>query len=284
MSLICTILNVFHQLAQRAAAWMKKIKISRKNRREKAIYVTGGIVVAAVAFSCHSVNAQGRNEVVAFEDSGQEKAQEKEPEEEDAYVLEAILQEVYISQDAQREVKKIGTSFEIILVGQRMGIRELKSNLDFGSEGIDNLEMLQHEAAGTSEKYLVMTDKDYETLLKIVEAEAGGEDLKGKILVANVIFNRVENEEFPETITEVVWQNVAGSPQFSPTADGRIHTVVVSEETVEAVNRAIDGEDYSEGALYFMEEAYADEENVAWFKSDLKRLFEHGCHEFYTYP
>ena len=32
-----------------------------------------------------------------------------------------------------------------------------------------------------------ISDKDYEVLLRIVEAEAGGEDETGKILVANVV-------------------------------------------------------------------------------------------------
>ena len=137
---------------------------------------------------------------------------------------------------------------------------------------------------GISEEQLPMSDEDYNTLLKIVEAEAGGEDMKGKILVANVIFNRVKSPQFPSTVTDVVWENVAGSPQFSPTADGRIYTVTVSEETREAVNRAIDGEDYSQGALFFVEEAYADKGNVAWFKKDLKFLFIYGVHDFYTYP
>ena len=120
--------------------------------------------------------------------------------------------------------------------------------------------------------------------MKIVEAEAGGEDLKGKILVANVIFNRVKSPEFPSNVTDVVWQQTGGNPQFSPTADGRIYTVTVSEDTKEAVNRAIDGEDYSEGALYFVEETYAEESNMKWFKEELKFLFRHGEHDFYTTP
>ena len=79
--------------------------------------------------------------------------------------------------------------------------------------------------------------------------------------MANVIFNRMKSPDFPSTVTEVVWENVAGSPQFSPTADGRIHGHRF-RETREAVNRAIDGEDYSKGALFFMEEAYADKSNA----------------------
>lgn len=165
-----------------------------------------------------------------------------------------------------------------------MGKREIQSRLDFGNQGAEEVKRLKEKSIGFTENKLVMSDEDYNTLLKIVEAEAGGEDIKGKILVANVIFNRMKSPDFPSTVTEVVWENVAGSPQFSPTADGRIHTVTVSEETREAVNRAIDGEDYSKGALFFMEEAYADKSNVQWFKKDLKFLFKHGVHDFYTYP
>jgi N-acetylmuramoyl-L-alanine amidase len=128
-----------------------------------------------------------------------------------------------------------------------------------------------------------MSDEDYETLLSIVEAESGGEDVKGRILVANVILNRVESDLFPENVTDVVWQTIGGSPQFSPTADGRIHTVEISDVTREAVNRAIDGEDYSEGALFFLEKETSAEKNVDWFDENLNFLFQHGVHSFYKY-
>ena len=75
-----------------------------------------------------------------------------------------------------------------------------------------------------------------------------------------------------------------GNASVFACADGRIYTVTVSKETKEAVNRAIDGEDYSNGALYFMEERYADENNIKWFKDELKFLFRHGVHDFYTTP
>ena len=48
-----------------------------------------------------------------------------------------------------------------------------------------------------------LNEEDYHNLLKIVEAEAGGEDRKGKLLVANVVINRVKNEQFPDTVTDV---------------------------------------------------------------------------------
>ena len=65
-----------------------------------------------------------------------------------------------------------------------------------------------------------ISDKDYEVLLRIVEAEAGGEDETGKILVANVVLNRVQNSAFPDTVEEVVFQNEGGCYQFSPIENG----------------------------------------------------------------
>ena len=283
MNIICTILAGIRCLMERVSEWAGRRKISKKSRRDKAVFVVGAVAVAAVAFSCNSVHAQGKNK----EETPKQKEEQKEDgntEEEEVYGLGAIIQGVLAGDEAQSEVTKVGTSFEVVLVGQRIGRRELNSHLDFSEKGSENLEKLKDESIGVSESHLTMSDEDYETLLKIVEAEAGGEDEMGKILVANVIFNRIKHPEFPSTVTEVVWQNVAGSPQFSPTADGRINTVTVSEETREAVNKAIDGEDYSRGALYFVEESTADQDNVKWFKSDLKFLFKHGVHAFYTYP
>ena len=63
------------------------------------------------------------------------------------------------------------------------------------------------------------------------EAEAGGADTEGKIMVANVIFNRLQSPIFPDSIYDIVWTDILdGTAQFSPTADGRINTVTVSEE------------------------------------------------------
>ena len=283
MNIICTILAGIRCLMERVSEWAGRRKISKKSRRDKAVFVVGAVAVAAVAFSCNSVHAQGKNK----EETPKQKEEQKEEgntEEEEIYGLGAIIQGVLAGDEAQSEGTQVGTSFEVVLVGQRIGRRELDSHLDFSEKGSENLERLKDESIGMSESHLTMSDEDYETLLKIVEAEAGGEEEMGKILVANVIFNRIKHPEFPSTVTEVVWQNVAGSPQFSPTADGRINTVTVSEETREAVNKAIDGEDYSRGALYFVEESTADQDNVKWFKSDLKFLFKHGVHAFYTYP
>lgn len=123
-----------------------------------------------------------------------------------------------------------------------------------------------------------ITDDDYQVLLKIVEAESGGEDIKGRMLVANVILNRLEIGFGGDTITEVVFEE----GQFSPVASGKIFRMVPSETTIEAVERVLDGEDYSKGALYFMCRELASKRGIRWFEKNLEFLFKHGCHEFYV--
>lgn len=138
----------------------------------------------------------------------------------------------------------------------------------------------------TLEKELVykLPEEELETLFRIVEAEAGGEDEEGKLLVANVVLNRVGNDKFPDTVTEVVFQQENGVAQFSPIRNGRYWSVNISEETRSAVQRALEGEDISGGALFFAARKYADNDKMKWFDEKLDFLFAHGGHEFFALP
>lgn len=182
-------------------------------------------------------------------------------------------------------VNRIGTSCEEVIVGQRVQkVARNATEMNVSASMATTVDNFDSKAISMAATPKIMSDTDYENLLQIVEAEAGSEDLKGRILVANVIMNRVKHEEFPDTITEVIWEYRDGVPQFSPTYDGRISEVTVSEETKEAVKQVLEGVDYSEGALFFIQKSAAEAHNVTWFEKDLKKLFKHGVHEFYTYP
>lgn len=124
------------------------------------------------------------------------------------------------------------------------------------------------------------TENDYDALLRIVEAEAGNQDDVGKILVANVIINRVKNQRFPNDIYSVITQKNGNVVQFSPTRNGgSFYTITPSEHTKQCVDRALAGEDYSQGALYFCCKTGSD----SWFNTKLQFLFTHGPHYFYKY-
>ena len=101
--------------------------------------------------------------------------------------------------------------------------------------------------------------------------------MEGRVMVANVILNRVENDSFPNTITKVVYQK----HQFSPVSNGSIKRCRGTAETVEAVGRALSGEDLTDGALYFMNRHASSKKNASWFDRHLEFLFKHGNHEFF---
>ncbi|MCD8083481.1 MAG: cell wall hydrolase, partial [Clostridiales bacterium] len=138
-------------------------------------------------------------------------------------------------------------------------------------------QLRQEEESRRAEAVVCYSDQDYEVLTRIVQSEAGVCSMKGKILVANVVINRVRDEEFPDDITEVVYQR----NQFSPVGNGAINRCSVSEETREAVDRALSGEDYSDGALYFMNRRASQSGNVRWFDGSLTYLFQYEGHEFF---
>lgn len=164
---------------------------------------------------------------------------------------------------------------ERILADRESIVMGIASRTSSGQRVVDCSELQKNS------KYQLPQD-ELEVLLKIVEAEAGCEDEEGKLLVANVILNRLNSPKFPDTITEIVFQRENGVAQFSPVYDGSYGSVKVSEETVKAVGRALEGEDISDGALYFAARKYADNDRMRWFDEKLKFLFRYGGHEFFA--
>lgn len=189
----------------------------------------------------------------------------------------AITMEKY--SQAANEIDMAGDNEEILVGAARASRPEaMRSALGKGTKAAGNVVSYAKQLIRNNQ----MPASEYDTLLRIVEAEATGEDLQGKMLIANVILNRVKDERFPNTIEEVVWQEIGGAAQFQPTIDGRIYSVEISEDTIEAVDRVLAGEDYSQGALYFMARVASEDNSVGWFDSNLILLFEHGGHEYYT--
>lgn len=181
------------------------------------------------------------------------------------------------------------TDFETESVVEQTAVDDTVSMDDFSSElGIGIMELavsgqriVDYDMMVQPEFVYELSEEDLEALLRIVEAEAGSEDEDGRLLVANVVLNRVNSENFPATVKDVVFQQSEGVTQFSPVASGRYYTVEISEETMAAVGRALTGEDISQGALYFASRKYANSEKMRWFDTKLTFLFEHGGHEFF---
>ncbi len=120
----------------------------------------------------------------------------------------------------------------------------------------------------------ILPIEEYEALCRIVQAEAGNQDAEGKLLIANVVLNRVRSERFPNSIVDVIFQDNGGKTQFAPTKNGSYNNAQITIDTMAAVNRALAGEDISKGALYFKAG-----DNMKWGR--LEFLFQHGNHVFF---
>lgn len=109
-------------------------------------------------------------------------------------------------------------------------------------------------------------------LCQIVEAEAGTEDLIGKVMVANVVLNRIK-AGFGDSVAEVVF----APTQFDPVQSGFYYMVKPTATTREAVYMAINGAEYTNGALYFCTRT----SGVGYFMSFLSIAVDHGNHIFF---
>lgn len=87
---------------------------------------------------------------------------------------------------------------------------------------------------------------DRDLLERLVHAETMGQEYNGKVAVAEVVLNRVDSSDFPDTVREVIMQN----RQFTPVSTGAINNNP-SAKTAEAVDEALRGTNLVEDALFF---------------------------------
>lgn len=93
-----------------------------------------------------------------------------------------------------------------------------------------------------------------ELLAICVQAEAGNQGLTGRRMVADVILNRVDDPDFPDTIEGVITQRY----QFSSYWDGGMERNCVPDETtIKAVQLELKQRSYP-GLLYFRTGRYSD--------------------------
>ncbi len=106
---------------------------------------------------------------------------------------------------------------------------------------------LYHDITPTIvEKAYIMTAVEHDLLARCVEAEAGNQEPEGKMLVTDVIINRVLSSKFPDTVTEVIYQPF----QFSVVDNGSIDQVKVTELTRDIVDNELFGR-LNTDVLYF---------------------------------
>lgn len=114
-------------------------------------------------------------------------------------------------------------------------------------------------------------------LAKIINAEAEGEPFLGKLAVGTVILNRVDSDEFPSSIYDVIFDTENGV-QFSPTANGAINRDATADSII-AAKICLENTRISDEILYFLNEEIATN---FWIVENCTFVMSIGCHDFYA--
>jgi len=113
------------------------------------------------------------------------------------------------------------------------------------------------------------SEQDLQLMANAVYGEARGEPYEGQVAVAAVILNRVEDSEFPNTVSGVIFQPLA----FTAVADGQIW-LTPNERAKEAVLDALNGWDPTENALYYFNPETATSDWI-WGRPQIKTIGKH---------
>lgn len=100
--------------------------------------------------------------------------------------------------------------------------------------------------------YEEITAEERELLARVVYAESNTEPIEGQIAVAQVVLNRVRSESFPDTVSEVIYQE----RQFSTAPI--LSRVTPNETNYEAVDAAFETEVVPYEVFYFSRGAEND--------------------------
>ncbi|MGE5329945.1 MAG: spore cortex-lytic enzyme [Deltaproteobacteria bacterium] len=106
-------------------------------------------------------------------------------------------------------------------------------------------------------------------LAHLIHGEARGEPYAGKVAVAAVVLNRVENTRFPKTVPGVIYQPGA----FTAVSDGQIN-LEPDNSSLNAARDALNGWDPSSGCIYYFNPATATS-NWIWSRPIVTVIGKH---------
>ena len=146
------------------------------------------------------------------------------------------------------------SNIDLIFIGEEINLSTLEVTYAEPEAYVEYEDLILPEAQtqiNTTERDLLTEAAtvgfaDRDLFAQIVHAEANGESYIGKVAVAEVILNRVNSPEFPNTISGVIYQ----PGQFSPVADGSLYNTPAADDYA-AVDEAMQGGDITGGALFF---------------------------------
>ena len=112
---------------------------------------------------------------------------------------------------------------------------------------LEKLEEQQKNVEENNRRYAA----ELEILARCVEAEAGNQSIDVKRAVVSVILNRVDDEDWPDTMSEVI----ADPYEFATYWNGRMDEVTPVTSTYEAISQEMETRSYP-GLYYFDMDKY----------------------------
>lgn len=120
-------------------------------------------------------------------------------------------------------------------------------------------------------------EEDLLWLSRIIEAEASGEEMKGKVAVGEVVMNRVNSDKYPDSVHDVIFDFKCGV-QFTPAYTGAIYNMP-SEEAEIAAKLVLDGTAVAKDCYYFAASYIAAS---SWAGRNRTFVAQIGNHCFYA--
>ncbi len=130
-----------------------------------------------------------------------------------------------------------------------------------------------NEADAEETLYDTLTDHEVSLLETTIQHEVGNFSREYKTYVAEVIYNRLMSEDFPDTIYGVLFQE----GQFQGIASWCNSGITPDEETKSVVEEVFSGESPSHNCTFYYNPALSDYESVMWFEysGDIEYVFSY---------
>lgn len=114
-----------------------------------------------------------------------------------------------------------------------------------------------------------LSENDIKLMANAVYGEARGEPEVGQVAVAAVILNRIKADEFPDSVSGVIFEPRA----FTAVADGQIW-LEPDDQARKSVLLALNGQDPSGGCLYYFNPVTATSDWI-WTRPQVKTIGKH---------
>lgn len=136
------------------------------------------------------------------------------------------------------------------------------------------------DTSTTVEQYYTdLSSVEYDMVCAVVQAETIGGSIEFKEYVAGIIYNRVQSEDFPNSVYGVLTQE----GQFGSVSNYYYNTYPIDDDTRLAVSKIFSGQDsyilYNlNGAISYCNPNLVSYSTLSWFESNLK--FTYQCTEY----